>query len=222
MDCRRAVAIATFISTLLGYELFLEFVKRLFGFITEASFWFVWGNISELFWGAFNGSSIQDFLNSICVLLSPASENVFKFTMGVAKIDTSSNFAFTVLSLFGAFFGRWGGLKALWLANAHLFSAWRWISKRLNVTVDLSFNVFSHMSSSLHISSVDGVSVVWDKPNSSVALTNIILFSTLSVATRSWYIAFLTIDFWTPLLVDLGFSLNLFFRRRLTDRGGIS
>jgi len=49
MDCRRAVAIATFISTLLGYELFLEFVKRLFGFITEASFWFVWGNISELF-----------------------------------------------------------------------------------------------------------------------------------------------------------------------------
>jgi len=49
MDCRCAVAIATFISTLLGYELFLEFVKRLFGFITEASFWFVWGNISELF-----------------------------------------------------------------------------------------------------------------------------------------------------------------------------
>jgi hypothetical protein len=49
MDCGGTVAIATFISALLRSKLFTELVNWLFGFVTEASLWFVWGNISELF-----------------------------------------------------------------------------------------------------------------------------------------------------------------------------
>jgi hypothetical protein len=47
MNCGCAVALATFISTLLSYEIVIELVWLFFWFSTEASFKFSVSNISE-------------------------------------------------------------------------------------------------------------------------------------------------------------------------------